>query len=97
MPSSGIAGSGTALENPTERERWSLIATFRPWWAKQNFDPVRGFSPALFEKLSPQQKALAGFLSLPAVDENEKVALTEGLDDLLPSLEDYRRRRQYEG
>lgn len=85
-----------ALGNPTERERWSLIATFRPWWAKQNFDPVRGFSSALFDKLSPQQKALAGFLSLPAVDENEKVALKEGFDDLLPSIAAYRQRRRCE-
>jgi hypothetical protein len=81
-----------ALENVTRADRWSLVATFRPWWAKQNFDPVRGMSEEIFSRLSPQQKALLGFLSLPPKDESEKVSLKQGYKDLLNTLEDYRKR-----
>lgn len=81
-----------ALENVTRADRWSLVATFRPWWAKQNFDPVRGLSEAMFSQLNPQQKALLGFLSLPPKDESEKVSLKQGYKDLLNTLDDYRKR-----
>jgi ectoine hydroxylase-related dioxygenase (phytanoyl-CoA dioxygenase family) len=81
-----------ALENLTSADRWSLVATFRPWWAKQNFDPVRGLSEAMFSRMSPQQKALLGFLSLPPKDESEKVSLKQGYKDLLNTLDDYRKR-----
>ena len=81
-----------ALENSTRADRWSLVATFRPWWAKQNFDPVRGLSEEIFSQLTPQQKALLGFLSLPPKDESEKVSLKQGYNDLLNTLDDYRKR-----
>lgn len=81
-----------ALENVTRSDRWSLVATFRPWWAKQNFDPVRGLPEAMFSRLSPQQKALLGFLSLPPKDETEKVSLKQGYKDLLNTLDDYKKR-----
>lgn len=81
-----------ALENVTRADRWSLVATFRPWWAKQNFDPVRGLSEEMFSRLSPQQKALLGFLSLPPKDESERVVLKQGYKDLLNTLDDYRKR-----
>jgi hypothetical protein len=81
-----------ALENVTRADRWSLVATFRPWWAKQNFDPVRGLSEVMFSRLSPQQKALLGFLSLPPKDESEKISLKQGYKDLLKTLDEYRKR-----
>jgi ectoine hydroxylase-related dioxygenase (phytanoyl-CoA dioxygenase family) len=81
-----------ALENFSHADRWSLVATFRPWWAKQNFDPVRGLSEEMFSRLSPQQKALLGFLSLPPKDEFEKVSLKQGYKDLLNNLNEYRKR-----
>jgi hypothetical protein len=81
-----------ALENTSRVDRWSLVATFRPWWAKQNFDPVRGLSEKMFSSLSQQQKALLGFLSLPPKDETEKVSLKQGYSDLLSSINDYRSR-----
>ena len=83
-----------ALENRSGKKRWSLVGTFRPWWAKQNFDPVSGMPERIYSKLSPLEKGLVGFLSLPPTDENEKVALKEGYKDLLPSVTDYNLRRQ---
>ena len=81
-----------ALENVSRADRWSLVATFRPWWAKQNFDPVRGFSEEMFSRLNLPQKALLGFLSLPPKDESERVVLKQGYKDLLNTLDDYRKR-----
>jgi hypothetical protein len=86
-----------ALENTSGMDRWSLIGTFRPWWAKQNFDPVRGLSEHLFAAMDNQQKALLGFLSLPVVDDLESVSIKLGYDDLLGSIREYRERRSNEG
>ncbi len=81
-----------ALKNQSSRDRWSLVATFRPWWAKQNFDPVRGLSEELFEQMTDQQKALLGFLSLPPKDESERISPKQGYDQLLPTLAHYKNR-----
>jgi len=82
-----------ALENESGKSRWSLVATFRPWWAKQNFDPVSGLPEDIYSQLSLIEKGLLGFLSLPPKDETEKVALKEGYSDLLDSVKQYKDRR----
>jgi hypothetical protein len=84
-----------ALGNNTGMDRWNLLVVFRAWWAKQNFDPVRCVSEELFAAMTPQQKALMGFLSLPALDETEKIAIKEGYDNLLGSIAEYRKRKAY--
>lgn len=81
-----------ALENLARSDRWSLIATFRPWWMKQNYDPVRGTPDHIYQKMDDRQRALLGFLSLPAKNETEKISLKQGYADLLPSVADYRTR-----
>jgi ectoine hydroxylase-related dioxygenase (phytanoyl-CoA dioxygenase family) len=83
-----------ALENFSGKKRWSLVATFRPWWAKQNFDPVSGVSELIYSRLSSLEKGLLGFLSLPAIDELDKVALKEGYNDLLGSVNEYKLKRR---
>jgi len=82
-----------ALANESGTSRWSLVATFRPWWAKQNFDPVSGLPENVYSQLSPVEKGLLGFLSLPPKNEMEKVALKEGYTDLLDSVKQYKFRR----
>lgn len=84
-----------AMENKTGLDRWNLLIVFRAWWVKQNFDPVRCVNEELFAAMTPQQKALMGFLSLPALDETQKIAIKEGYDDLLGSIEEYRNRGSY--
>lgn len=79
-----------ALENVSGADRWSLVATFRPWFLKQNYDPVRGMPEEIYMDLTPQQKALCGFLSRPARDEDEKVSLKEGYDGLKETVAAYR-------
>lgn len=81
-----------ALENKTGQDRWSLVATFRPWFMKQNFDVVRGLSESIFQLSTPQEKALLGFLSLPVVDETERINLKQGYSDLKTELNEYRER-----
>ena len=81
-----------ALENKTGKDRWSLVATFRPWWAKQNFDVVRGLPEDIWLQLNPQMKALLGFLSLPPRNEAEKISLKQGYESLLDTLAEYRKK-----
>jgi hypothetical protein len=83
-----------AFENSTKQERWSLVGTFKPWWLKQYFDPVFGTPEEIFEEMNEQQKALLGFLSLPPVDEEQKVVLKEGYDSLMQDINSYRQRFQ---
>jgi hypothetical protein len=83
-----------ALENLSGKKRWSLIATFRPWWAKQNFDPVSGLPEHIYSSLSPVEKGLLGFLSLPPIDEQDKIALKEGYVDLLDNVNEYKIKRR---
>lgn len=79
-----------ALENVTGADRWSLVATFRPWFLKQNYDPVRGMPEEIYAVLTDQQKALCGFLSRPAKDETEKVSPKEGFEGLKATVAAYR-------
>lgn len=79
-----------ALENVSNTDRWSLVATFRLWWAKQNYDPISGVSDELFQKLTKKQKSLLGFLSIPPRDEFERVVLKQGYGDLLESISEYK-------
>lgn len=81
-----------ALKNVSNTDRWSLVATFRPWWAKQNYDPISGVSDELFQKLTKKQKSLLGFLSIPPKDEFERVVLKQGYGDLLESISEYKAR-----
>ena len=78
-----------AHENQSRLDRWSVIATFRPWWAKQNFDVARGMPQHIFGELKDTEKALLGFLSIPPKDQSERLNLKQGLDKLLPAVIDY--------
>lgn len=79
-----------AAENMNGLDRWSLVATFRPWFLKQNFDPVRGTPEPLYAEMSNDQKALMGFLSLPPKNDSEKISIKEGFEGLRPTVADYR-------
>jgi hypothetical protein len=79
-----------AHENSVLTDRWSLIATFRPWWAKQNYDPSWGFSDEMFRLLTDYEKLLVGFLSIPPKDQSERINLKQGFLDLRSSVLDYR-------
>jgi ectoine hydroxylase-related dioxygenase (phytanoyl-CoA dioxygenase family) len=77
-----------ALENHSQKDRWSLVATFRPWWMKQYFDP-RGISQDLYCRLNDFEKYLLGFLSLSPTSENDGVVLKKTYNNLLNSVDEY--------
>lgn len=77
-----------ALSNSSGRQAWTLIATLQRWWVKPRFDITGGLPPAIFDALSPRQKALLGFCSRPPRDEFAGTNTKQGYDALPDDLED---------
>ncbi len=76
-------------ENTTKESRWALIATMKMWWMKQSMDITRSLSQGMYEQLTPRQKALLGFCSIPPKDETGRINTKTGYDALLPQVKDY--------
>ncbi len=62
------------------RTRWALIATFSRWWLKQAFDIPNNLPESILHKLSPKQKAIMGFSSIPYNDETEGIDMKRGYE-----------------
>ena len=77
-------------ENTAKMSRWLLIATFTSWWIKQSMDIPRSLPDEIYKKLSPQQKAMLGFCSIPPKNENERINTKMGYDSLLDSVKGYK-------
>lgn len=73
-----------ALENQTDESRWALVATFQRWWLKQAFDIPGSLPQDLYDTLSPSQKAILGFCSVPYDTEMDGIDMKRGYE-LLPS------------
>ncbi len=86
---------GTLANVSANRTRWSIIATFGRWWIKQNFNMVENVPQAIYDRLTPGQKAMLGFSSIPFSDETQGIDFKQGFDALLPDVTDYRSARQY--
>ena len=78
-----------AGQNVNKTDRWSLVATFRPWFMKQNFDPSKGMPKEIYNSLSDQQKALCGFLSLPPSNQFDRINIKQGYEALKENIGDY--------
>ncbi len=76
--------------NTTTGTRWSLIATFERWWMKQHFNITKNLPGHIFDVLSPQEKAILGYCSIPMDDEAEGADLKHGYADIRGRVEDYR-------
>ena len=81
-----------ASENRSGRSRWSLIATCTRWWLKQGFDIPYNLPQEIYERLTPPEKAVLGFCSLPYANEMEGIDMKRGYDSLAPRVSDYRRK-----
>jgi ectoine hydroxylase-related dioxygenase (phytanoyl-CoA dioxygenase family) len=68
--------------NDGGRSRWTLIATFTRWWLKQAFDLPAALPPAIFERLTPEQKAILGFCTIPFADETRGIDFKQGYEAL---------------
>ena len=71
-----------ALPNKTDGTRWALIATFVRWWVKQAFNIPMNLPQRIYEKLTPNQKAILGFCTIPHDDESEGIDLKHGYEAL---------------
>ena len=67
-----------AAANSSGIERWLLIATFCRWWIKQGFDLPRALPQYIYARLSPKQKAILGYCSVPFHDETEGIDFRRG-------------------
>jgi hypothetical protein len=67
-------------DNKTEGTRWAIIATFTRWWIKQHFDIPNNIPRNIEEKLTPKDKQLLGYCSVPFKNEFEGIDLKRGLE-----------------
>ncbi len=72
-----------ALENTSGSTRWALIATFQRWWLKQAFNITGTLPQDIYASLSPPQKAVLGFCSVPFDTEADGIDMKRGYE-LLP-------------
>ncbi len=75
--------------NTVGESRWAVIATFARWWLKPYYDLPRGLPQAIYEQLSPEERAVVGYCSIPPRDETERLDIKGGYDDLRERVTDY--------
>jgi len=78
-------------ENKSGKTRWAVIATFARWWMKQAFNIPQNLAQEIYGKLSPKEKTILGFCSLPYNDESEGIDMKRGYESLLEDVSGYRK------
>jgi ectoine hydroxylase-related dioxygenase (phytanoyl-CoA dioxygenase family) len=53
--------------NISGEKRWGLLAYYQRWWVKPSFDYTK-CGPEIFARLTPEQKVLFGFNTIPPKD-----------------------------
>lgn len=76
--------------NTSGRTRWAVIATFARWWMKQAFNIPQNLPQEIYGKLSPKEKVILGFCSLPYNDEGEGIDMKRGYESLSEDVSAYR-------
>ncbi len=77
-------------ENKSGTTRWAVIATFARWWMKQAFNIPQNLPQAIYSKLTPKERAILGFCSLPYNHESEGIDMKRGYDSLSEDVSAYR-------
>ncbi len=75
--------------NNGEKSRWALIASFCMWWMKQDVNMIRTLPEEYYSRMTPEQKQLIGYLSIPPDSELERINVKCGYDFLKPRVADY--------
>ena len=78
-----------AHANKSGNTRWALIGTFSRWWIKQNYQITKTLDQSIYEQLDDSQKAVMGYVSLPPVNENQRIDVKAGYEALKPLVSDY--------
>ena len=76
--------------NDSGRSRWLLVATFIRWWLKQGFNIPGNLPQDIYAQLTPSQKVVMGYCSIPPEDESERHSAKTGLASLKPDVGAYR-------
>ncbi|MFW8595959.1 phytanoyl-CoA dioxygenase family protein [Cribrihabitans neustonicus] len=79
-----------AGENTSGGTRWSIIATFCRWWIKQAFDIPGNLPQEIYDQLSPRERAVMGYCSVPYDDETRGIDMKRNYGLLPEKVEDYR-------
>lgn len=69
-------------KNNTEGTRWSMIATFSRWFVKSMFNITESLPKEIYNQLTPKEKAILGFASIPPLNEYEGIDMKKGYDEL---------------
>ena len=67
-------------ENASDADRWLVVATFCRWWMKQAWDIPGTLPTETYERLTPSQRAVMGFCSVPFPDETAGIDFRRGHD-----------------
>lgn len=65
-------------KNNTNGTRWAIIATFCRYWLKQQFNITESLPKDIKNQLSPKEKSILGFNSIPPIDEYEGIEMKKG-------------------
>ena len=76
--------------NRSGRTRWSLIANWSRWWLKQGFNIPANVPQDIYARLTPSQKAILGYCSIPFDHESEGIDMKRGYDGLPETVDAYR-------
>lgn len=68
--------------NTSEGTRWAIIASFCRYWLKQQFDIVKNVPEDIKQQLTPKQKSILGFSSIPPIDETVGIEMKKGYEQL---------------
>lgn len=68
--------------NITKGTRWAIIATFTRWWIKQHFNIPKALPQDIYDQLSPKQRAILGYASIPYDDEYQGIEIKKGYGEL---------------
>ena len=69
-----------ALQRKGTKPGWVVVATMQRWWVKPRYDMTRSLPDGIYEQLSPKQRVLCGYSSVPPADENEATNPKRGLE-----------------
>ncbi len=75
--------------NTSDDTRWAIIGTFCRWWMKQHWNIPKTLPQHIYEQLTPNQKAILGFCSIPHDDETAGIDLKRGYDSLRENVDEY--------
>ena len=73
--------------NTDGTSRWVMIATYNSWFLKPSIDHTKMLTRAEFEQLTPQQKQIYGFTSIPPSDERKRMYTCRPWEEMVDEIQ----------